>query len=288
MASGIDWFRWHHGSVTDPKFQLVARKAGASLPDVLAVWAYLLEHASAAEFRGCFGDVDCEAIDCLFGFDDGKTDAIMAQMAERKLIADEYVVAWEKRQPKKEDVTAADRKRRQREREHELDVAGNVTHTESRDVTNVSDAVTPMSRHVTPCHDREEERREEVNTNANALVVAGRPATLPNCPHQQVIELYAKHLPELPYPRIWEGQRQQNLAARWRWVLTAKKPDGARYATDPESALSFFDRFFAYVAKSDFLTGRDSKWQGCDLGWLVKAENFSKVISGNYDNKEAA
>ena len=50
----------------------------------------------------------------------------------------------------------------------------------------------------------------------------------------------------------------------------------------------FFDRFFAYVAKSDFLTGRDGKWQGCDLGWLVKAENFAKVISGNYENKEAA
>ena len=99
MASGIDWFRWHHGSVTDPKFQLVARKSGASLPDVLAVWAYLLEQASAAEFRGCFGDVDCEAIDCLFGFDDGKTDAILAQMVERKIIADAYIVSWRNASP---------------------------------------------------------------------------------------------------------------------------------------------------------------------------------------------
>jgi len=122
MASGIDWFRWHHGSVTDPKFQLVARKSGSSLPDVLAVWAYLLEKASAAEFRGCFGEVDCESIDCLFGFDDGLTDLIICQMVERKLIADEYIVAWEKRQPKKEDVTAADRKRRQRERDSELEM----------------------------------------------------------------------------------------------------------------------------------------------------------------------
>ena len=47
--AGMDWFRWHHGSVTDPKFQLVARRAGASLPDVLAVWAYVLEAASQAE-----------------------------------------------------------------------------------------------------------------------------------------------------------------------------------------------------------------------------------------------
>ena len=31
MAGGIDWFRWHHGSVTDPKFQLVARKSKQAL-----------------------------------------------------------------------------------------------------------------------------------------------------------------------------------------------------------------------------------------------------------------
>lgn len=274
MASGIDWFRWHHGSVTDPKFQLVARKSGVSLPDVLAVWAYLLEKASASDFRGCFGEVDCESVDFLFGFDDGTTDLILGEMVSRKLIADEYIVAWEKRQPKRErdDSTAAERKQKQR------DLAS----------VGVVFEVTPchaMSHQVTP---REEERREEESkpTNANALVVAGNPA--PNCPHQKIIELYGNHLPTMPYPRIWEGQRQQNLAARWRWVLTAKKQDGAPYATDTESALSFFDRFFGYVAKSDFLTGRDGKWQGCDLGWLVKAENFAKVVSGNYERKEAA
>ena len=68
VAGGMDWFRWHHGSVTDPKFQLVARQAGASLPDVLAVWAYLLETASAAVERGNIGEIDCEAVDCMFGF----------------------------------------------------------------------------------------------------------------------------------------------------------------------------------------------------------------------------
>lgn len=32
MAGGIDWFRWHHGSVTDPKLQLVAGNADVLLP----------------------------------------------------------------------------------------------------------------------------------------------------------------------------------------------------------------------------------------------------------------
>lgn len=108
---------------------------------------------------------------------------------------------------------------------------------------------------------------------------------IPDCPHQQLIDMYAQHLPELPYPRIWEGERQKSMRARWRWVLTAKQKNGQQYATDEASAVAWFDRFFAYVAKSDFLSGRNGKWGGCDLGWLVKAENFAKVVQGNYENK---
>lgn len=102
MAGGIDWFRWHHGSVTDPKFQLVARKSGARLSDVLAVWAYLLESASQSDARGNFGIIDCEAVDCLFGFDDGMTERILGGMVTRLLIAEGCIVSWEKRQPKRE------------------------------------------------------------------------------------------------------------------------------------------------------------------------------------------
>ena len=171
MAGGIDWFRWHHGSVTDPKFQLVARKSGASLPDVLAVWVWLLEKASAADFRGCFGEVDCEALDCLFGFDDGVTDSIMAAMVDRKLIADEYVVAWEKRQPKREDDNATERKRQQREREAAR--AASVTGGESRTVTQSH----AESRADTQGHAREEERREEEKREDKDKDTAQAPAS---------------------------------------------------------------------------------------------------------------
>jgi hypothetical protein len=174
MAGGIDWFRWHHGSVTDPKFQLVARRAGASLPDVLAIWAYMLEQASAAETRGNFGEIDCEALDCLFAFPDGRTAEVLAAMQTRGLVDGGAVVSWEKRQPKREDDTAAERKRKQREREHELAV----TAAESRNVTQ---------RHaqVTHCHDREEEsREEEIKTRAETGGVPLSPApvreTLPD------------------------------------------------------------------------------------------------------------
>ena len=102
MAGGMDWFRWHHGSVTDPKFQLVARKAEASLPDVLAVWVYVLEAASQSSDRGAFGTLDCEALDLLFGFSDGRTTKILDAMSVRGLLVAGRVAAWAKRQPKRE------------------------------------------------------------------------------------------------------------------------------------------------------------------------------------------
>jgi hypothetical protein len=112
MAS-MDWFRWHHGSVTDPKFALVARKAGASVPDVLAVWAYILETASQSVERGDFGTVDVEALDCVFGFPatETRTANILEAMAGRDLTEGTRIAAWEKRQPKREreDITNADR-----------------------------------------------------------------------------------------------------------------------------------------------------------------------------------
>ena len=71
-------------------------------------------------------------------------------------------------------------------------------------------------------------------------------------------------------------------------MLTAKKGNGDPYATTEAEGLDFFARFFGYVGRSDFLTGRDGKWTGCDLPWLVKAENFAKVLEGKYENREAA
>lgn len=145
MAGGIDWFRWHHGSVNDPKFQLVAKKAGASVAEVIAVWACLLEAASQASERGQPGPVDFEAMDCALGLDDGKAKAIYDRMTERGLMGDDgAVTAWDKRQPKREDDTAAERKRRQRERDKQSE----------RDSPDAS-------RDVTQGHDRGEESREE-------------------------------------------------------------------------------------------------------------------------------
>jgi uncharacterized protein YdaU (DUF1376 family) len=118
---------------------------------------------------------------------------------------------------------------------------------------------------------------------------AAESSALPNCPHLELIDLFGRLLPELPQPKpeLWDGKDAENMRARWRWVLTAKRRNGERYATNRAEALDWFGRFFGYVAKSDFLTGRSSDFT-CSLQWLMKATNFGKVVQGNYENREGA
>lgn len=158
----MHWFRWHHGTVTDPKFGLIAKKAGTSVAEVIAIWAYLLEAASASEERGHPGTPDFEAIDFALGVDEGTTARVYRLMQDRALIDSDTgrLAAWEKRQPKRErdDDTGADRKRRQRERETAgVTAAVPPSHTESISVTPCH----ATSRQVTP---RGEERRRDKKT----------------------------------------------------------------------------------------------------------------------------
>lgn len=172
MAGGIDWFRWHHGSVTDPKFQLVARKSKQALASVIAVWAFVLEQASASEDRGAFGSIDCEAIDCLLGLDDGATADILAAMGERGLVADGAVSAWDKRQPKREriDNGSSERSRAFRERQRQ-----------SAEEADAQRHTTPENTDATPCNakqrqetPREEESREEKSSTPPTPPAGGR------------------------------------------------------------------------------------------------------------------
>jgi len=154
MAGGIDWFRWHHGSVTDPKFKLVSKRAGVRLGDVIAFWAMLLEQASLAEVRGVFGSVDFEAIDLELDLFDGASKLIYQAMIDRKLISDGSVLSWNKRQVKREreddNSTARSQKHREKQRENQQTNDG------------VSDDATPRNatqRQETP---RVEKSREEL------------------------------------------------------------------------------------------------------------------------------
>lgn len=122
-----------------------------------------------------------------------------------------------------------------------------------------------------------------------ALTLVGEDAAaeagIPPCPHRRLIALFVEKLPELPKPRVelWmNGQGAEDMRQRWKWLLTATRDDGNRYATSQEEGVQWFAAFFAKVAESDFLTGRSGKWTDCSLAWLMKRQKFTNIVEGQY------
>lgn len=265
MAGGIDWFRWHHGSVTDPKFGLIAKKAGVRVSDAIAMWAFVLENASAEADRGTIGQLDFEAIEHLLGLEDGQAIRILDAMTQRGLIEGSRISSWDKRQPKRERDTdnSADRTRAYRERQKQ----------QGDDARS----------HVTPCDatERQKNAREEESREEKDISV-GR-ADMPTCSPKAIIDLYHEVLPELPAVRLTTEARKKAIGKLWRWVLTSTKTDGSRRAYDAEQAMTWLRDYFTRARDNDFLMGRTGRtgehanWQ-CDLDFLLTEKGMKHVI----------
>lgn len=100
-----------------------------------------------------------------------------------------------------------------------------------------------------------------------------------SCPHEQIIAAYHELLPTGRRVKVWNETRRAKLRARWR-------EDKKR------QSLEWWWKFFAYIAESDFLTGRTSTPGRhpfeIDLEWIVAPANFVKIVEGKFENKGAA
>jgi len=302
MSKKMPWFRMYTDFLNDPKMIALAFEDQRHFIGVLA-----LKSDGALDV-----DIDSALLDRIVAQRLWIDHAVIRDVKNRLVAAglidqNWQPLAWDKRQMKSDkDSTAAERKRR--ERAAKAAAKSVDKSTQNDDVTDVS-RVTSRTGHgnVTRLDtdtdtDKDKEDSNESLSPGSPDDDAAAPAdqaaedqptakqSLPDCPHLELLNIFAEQLPELPQPKpeLWDGARAKALAARWKWCLTAKKRNGARYATSKAEALDFFRRYFGYVAKSDFLTGRDGRWSGCDLAWLVKAENFAKVMQGNYENRQEA
>ena len=96
-----------------------------------------------------------------------------------------------------------------------------------------------------------------------------------SCPHQAIVDLYHKALPELPSVAILNDGRKRALQARWR-------------ESEVHRDLEFWVEYFLQVKTSDFLMGRVPGRNGtksfrATFDWLIAPSNFVKVVEGNYN-----
>ena len=153
-----------------------------------------------------------------------------------------------------------ERQKRYRERKQAIDYT-----EEFADVTRCDES-----------YDRQRQRQKQKQIEENDPKKGHSSSAKPDgCPHQAIIELFHEVCPMLTQVRQWTPARQANLRQRWREERKRQN-------------LDWWRQFFTVVAASDFLCGRvsckDRKPFVASLPWLVKAENFSKVLEGNYDN----
>lgn len=112
----MDWYRVYHGMPTDPKWMLVAQRAGngATPGHVVAVWAVLLDHASRSRPRGSVESVDLEAVAVGLGWPLELVTSIHDALAVRRHIVDGHLRTWGERNPTKFDATNAARQKKHR------------------------------------------------------------------------------------------------------------------------------------------------------------------------------
>lgn len=127
----------------------------------------------------------------------------------------------------------------------------------------------------TTTQDRENSiKQENISKSSNEDLLVGNtsvPDHAPspvNCPYAKIIGLYHCILPELNQVKVLPETAKAHLRSRWR-------EDKQR------QNLEWWDQFFRTVKASPFLTGNVRDWRA-DLAWLVRPNNFAKVINGNY------
>lgn len=95
----------------------------------------------------------------------------------------------------------------------------------------------------------------------------------PDCPHKEIIAAYNEILgPYMPTVKehLWNGTRARNLQARWR--ERAKR-----------QSVEWWRELFMHIR--DDMPFLLTPWKGggrCNLGWIVKPDNFAKILEGNY------
>lgn len=133
-----------------------------------------------------------------------------------------------------------------------------------------------MQTECTSMH-KEKDKEKEINilTKSNDLVCQTKSDILPKAEAQKIVQSWNEKAGAKGAPQVYlmseSSKRYKSLKARVQEYGIPK-------------VLEAIDK----VAESDFLCHGNSKWRGATFDWLVLPNNFSKVLEGNYSDRERA
>ena len=243
----MSWVRLWHDMPTDPKWRVIARKSGQPIPCVLSVFSMMLINAGQNNGeRGVLLNFDSEDVAAALDMLTEDVDAILDAM-QGKVLEGRKLSGWEKRQPKREDNTAADRKAAWKERQK-------------------------LKRNATErigTHGNAPDTDADADSDSEDLEPKGSCATqvAPKLKPEHFVESWNSKAARYGLPTV------RDLTPERRVKLNARI---AGYSLDD------FRAVLAAIDRSPFLQG-ERGWKGCTFDWITKKANFQKVLEGNYD-----
>lgn len=94
-------------------------------------------------------------------------------------------------------------------------------------------------------------------------------ATERQFPYEEYRKVFVEECPSLPEP-----QEAKNWTQGRKKALRSKRV-----------SLEEFRDVCKKIERSDFLTGRSGNWAGCSIDWILKPQNWKKILEGNYTDR---
>ncbi len=260
-----DWVRLWHDMPTDPKWRTIARKSGQPLPCVIALFTLYMTTASAADERGTITSLSIEDAAAALDMDEEDVQAIRDAM-EGRVIENDRLSGWERRQPKRErenESPSTSRVQAHRERQKAQKNANNNNET-PRNTKKRTDTDTDTDYLETNVSCASGEAREPENQEFQL-----------EAEQQKVERLKPEHFVE-----VWNDLADRIAKPKIR-SLTPERRERLK-ARIAGYSLDEFREVLGNIETSSFLRG-DKGWNGCTFDWVTKKANFQKILEGNYN-----
>lgn len=142
-----------------------------------------------------------------------------------------------------------------------------------------------------PSRIQEQEQEQDISITSNDVIVetavsdppasesekVEKPKTGIDCPYQKIIADFNEILgPYLGMCQKLTPTRQKAIQSRWRDCMK----DGD-FKTQ-EEGVAYFQRYFEYIKKCDFLMGNNGRDWRADFDWIFKLSNYTKICEGKY------
>lgn len=246
------WVRLWHDMPTDPKWRVIARRSGASLSEVIAIFTFVLVNASAnATERGRTHNLFADDIAAALDMDEATVEAVLAAM-EGKVLSNGALIAWERRQPKRED-NSADRARQWRDEKKA-----------ERMRTQANAAERPETDTETDAEIIEEPKGSRASRDAPAGALTP----------EQIVS-------------AWNDLAERTGLATVRSLTKGRRQQIAARLKDYPNIDEWADALAA-IERSPFLLGLEGRsgWRA-NFDFLLQPSSFAKLIEGTYDRKPA-